>query len=61
MKARLEVYNVLGQCVSTLVDAHLEAGEHTYQFSASGRSSGIYFYRLQAGEVNVTKKMVFMK
>jgi len=64
--ARLAVYNVLGQEVVTLVDAHQAAGAHEIVWSgvdAGGRavSSGLYFYRLQAGEFSETKKMVLMR
>jgi flagellar hook assembly protein FlgD len=62
----LEVYNVLGQRVVTLVDGYREAGEHFVQWNstdASGNqvSSGVYFYRLVAGQFVETKKMVLLK
>ena len=61
----LIVYNSLGQEAARLVSAGLEAGSYTYNFDASGYSSGIYFYRLsatsEAGEYSETKRMVFIK
>ncbi len=60
-KAELEVFNVLGQRVATLVNEVLPAGEHTVTFDASLQPSGIYFYRLTHNEGSETKKMVFLK
>ncbi len=57
----LEVFNVLGQQVKTLVDEHREAGMHEVEFDASGISSGIYFYRITADQFTDSKKMVLMK
>ncbi len=62
----LEIYNVLGQHVATLVDDYREAGEHLVQWDsrdAGGQqvSSGIYLYRLQAGELVEMKKMLLLK
>jgi PKD repeat protein len=58
---RLEVFNVAGQRVATLVDEHCEAGLHSVEFNASGLSSGIYFYRLTAGDVTQHRKMILLK
>ena len=60
-KARLAVYNVLGQEVAVLVDRHLPAGTHAFEFDASNRPSGIYFYRLSHPEGIETKKMTLIK
>jgi hypothetical protein len=57
----LEVYNVAGEKVATLVKDHKTAGEHTVTFDAANYSSGIYFYRLNSGNVQLTRKMVLMK
>ncbi len=59
--ASLKVYNVLGQEVSTLFSGIQKAGDHYATFDASHFASGVYFYRLQAGNFNSTKKMVLMK
>ena len=58
---RLEIYNVLGQRVSMLVDDKQIAGAHQVTFDASTLSSGVYFYRLQAGGKVIVKKMLLMK
>ena len=58
---RLTVYNVLGQQVSVLVDARQSAGSHQVTFNASQLASGLYFYRLRAGNKVFVKKMLLMK
>ena len=58
---KLEVYNVLGQLVETLVDEHLPVGYHAVEYDASNQTSGIYFYRLLHQEGTETKKMVLVK
>jgi hypothetical protein len=57
----LKVFNVLGMEVATLFSGIQDAGNHGATFDATKFSSGVYFYRLQAGSVSITKKMVFMK
>jgi hypothetical protein len=57
----LKVYNVLGLEVATLVNGHQEAGSYAVSFNALGLSSGVYFYRLEAGSLNSTKKLILMK
>lgn len=58
---RIELFNILGQRVATLVDAELGAGNHTIQFDGSEYASGIYLYRMQAGDFTETRKMVLLK
>jgi len=57
----LKIYNILGEEVITLVDEFKETGNHSVQFNANNFSSGIYFYRLQAGSFIETKKMILIK
>ena len=62
----LIIYNILGQKVRTLVNQPLEPGEHSIVWNGTdnkGRSvaSGIYFYRMKAGNYSETKKMVLKK
>jgi methionine-rich copper-binding protein CopC len=57
---------VLGQKVKTLVNRQLEAGTHTAVWNATDEnghsvSSGVYFYRLRAGNFSETKKMMILK
>ncbi len=60
---KLELYDVLGRKVATLVDARQNAGSYRYALDASRFSlaSGVYFYRLQAGDFVQTRKMVLTK
>ncbi len=58
---KLEVFNILGQKVASLVNRRMEAGLHTINFNATNLSSGVYFYRLQAGNFVQTKKMMLVK
>lgn len=62
----LSIYNVLGQEVRTLLNASMEAGNHSVTWDGrDGRgsqvSSGVYFYRITAGSFNATKKMLLLK
>ncbi|HTR80538.1 MAG TPA: T9SS type A sorting domain-containing protein, partial [Bacteroidota bacterium] len=57
----LKVYNVLGQEVATLFEGVQQIGTHTAVFDGSKFTSGVYFYRLQAGTNSMTKKLVLMK
>jgi hypothetical protein len=57
----LKVFNVLGNEIATLIDEYKPAGKYDVQFIASDLPSGIYFYKLQAGNFVETKKMVLIK
>ena len=57
----LTIVNILGQQVAQLVNGGMQAGYHQVQFDGSGLSSGVYFYRLQAGEFMQTKRLVLLK
>ena len=58
---RIDIYNVLGQRVTRLVDEVKEAGKHIVVWDGSGAASGLYFYRFQTGEYVETKKMLLLK
>jgi len=60
-KVVLKVYDVLGNEVATLVNEEKSSGNYEVEFNASGLTSGIYFYQLQAGSFVETKKMVLLK
>jgi hypothetical protein len=57
----LKVYSMLGKEIATLVNEQTPIGEYTVEWNAEGQPSGIYFYRLCAGNFVDTKKMIIMK
>ncbi|HID38161.1 MAG TPA: T9SS type A sorting domain-containing protein, partial [Calditrichaeota bacterium] len=58
---KIEVFNIVGQKIATLVDGFISAGYHNVQFDASVYASGIYLYRIQAGKFQQIKRMLLMK
>jgi hypothetical protein len=57
----LTVFNTLGQQVAQLQNGEQEAGYHEVRFDADRLSSGVYFYRMQAGEFVATKRLLFLQ
>jgi hypothetical protein len=57
----LRVYDILGREVATLVDEYKKSGSYQVMFDASGLSSGVYFYRLDASGKIVQRKMLLVK
>ena len=60
-KVLLKIYDVLGREVKTLVNEIRSAGVHEIEFNASSLASGIYFYRISAGNYSDIKKIVLLK
>jgi hypothetical protein len=65
-QASLVIYNILGEKVKILVDQSMEAGVHTVHWNGKDQAgnpvaSGIYFYKLTAGDLFLAKKMVLTK
>ena len=60
-KVTLKIYNNVGQLVATLVNELQNAGEHRVTFNAGKLASGVYFYKIEAGAFNQTKKLILMK
>ena len=58
---RLSVYDMLGREVSVLVNERRNAGVHEVKFDGSNLASGVYFYRLTAGDFVQSKKLVLVK
>jgi hypothetical protein len=58
---KLIVYDILGKEIAVLVDSKQIAGTHHTQWNAEGLPSGVYYYRLQAGSLTETKKLVLLK
>ncbi len=57
----VEIYNVSGQKVDTLVNDFLDAGKHSVVWDASGLSNGVYFYTVKSGDFSKTMKMTLLK
>ena len=57
----LNIYNVLGELVSTLVNEQMKPGYYEYGLDATNLASGVYLYKLQAGSFVETKKMILLK
>jgi hypothetical protein len=59
--ARIEIFNVAGRRVATLIDRMMPAGEHAVPWNAAGHASGVYFCRLTQGGRSVISKMVLLQ
>ena len=57
----LKVYDMLGSEITALVNEEKSAGEYHVDFNASGLSSGIYFFKISAGEFTAVRKMLLLK
>ncbi|MDW7680195.1 MAG: T9SS type A sorting domain-containing protein, partial [bacterium] len=60
-KVKLDILNMLGQKVTTLLNEQRSAGVHQLTFDAAGLPSGIYLYRLQAGSYVQTRKILLIR
>ncbi|HEX2786590.1 MAG TPA: S41 family peptidase [Ignavibacteria bacterium] len=60
-KVTLKVYDLTGREVATLADEFMTAGYHVVTFNAINLSSGVYFYKLEAGDFSAVKKMMLIK
>ena len=60
-KVRLQVFDINGRLVRTLVDARQNAGTYQYDFKAEKIASGLYFYRINAGSFAAVKKMLLVR
>ena len=58
---KIEVFNILGQKVATLLDERKSAGYHAVEFDGSNLSSGVYFYKIQADAFSRVRKMLLIK
>jgi len=56
----LSIYNTLGELVSTLINEEMKAGYYEYELNASNIASGVYLYRIKAGDFVESKKMVLL-
>jgi hypothetical protein len=60
-KVTIKIYDILGREVVTLVNEVKEAGYYSAEFDGSSLASGVYFYKLTAGDYSATKKMLLVK
>ena len=60
-EVNLSIYNILGEKVATVVSGYQDAGLHSIEWDASDFATGVYFYRLQAGNFSNIRKMVLIK
>lgn len=57
----LKVYDALGKEVASLINSRMEPGKHSVKFDGASMSSGVYFYKINAGRFTETKKMILIK
>ncbi len=60
-KVKIEVFNLLGQKIKTLFNKQMVAGSHQIKYGAYNLPSGVYLYRIEAGEYQEVKKMVLLR
>lgn len=58
---KLSVYNTIGEEIAVLINEPLKAGVYKYSFDASALNSGVYFYRMSAGDFSETRRMILVK
>lgn len=57
----LDIYNLLGETIETLVSENLVEGSHTYTWNATNQPSGVYFYQLRGAQFSQTRKMLLVR
>ncbi|MCB0731428.1 MAG: T9SS type A sorting domain-containing protein, partial [Ignavibacteriae bacterium] len=60
-KVRIDLYDILGRKVKTVINKEMNSGNHFVSLSSEGLSSGVYFYRFQSNDSMQTKKMIILK
>ena len=60
-RVKIKIYDVLGREVNTIIDKEMPSGKHEVKFNALNYASGVYFYRLEAGNFIEVKKMILLK
>jgi hypothetical protein len=60
-EVKIKIYDIVGKVVKVLVDRYMKAGYHEIEFNAQNIASGVYFYRIEAGDFVDVKKMIFLK
>ncbi len=59
--AKLDIYNIIGESIASLINREMVRGNHVVSFNASNLPSGIYFYKLEQGNQSALKKMILLK
>ena len=57
----IDIYNITGQKIKTLLNGSMNAGEHSIKWDAGGCSAGVYFYKVKAGKYEKTTKMTLVR
>ncbi|MDP8220979.1 MAG: T9SS type A sorting domain-containing protein [Candidatus Stygibacter frigidus] len=57
----MEIYNIKGQKIDTVLEQQMSAGAHSVIWNAEGQNSGIYFLRFEAGDQCDVKKVILLK
>jgi hypothetical protein len=60
-EVKLNVYSLTGELVATLINSEMNSGWHEINFDSKGLTSGVYIYRIQAGQFGYSRKMIVMK
>lgn len=60
-RVTIEIYNVLGQKITTLVDDYYQNGKYTVSWDASSQASGVYYYRVRSGDSSKVRSMTLLK
>ncbi len=60
-KVKIEIFNLLGQRIKTVFNQPMSAGSHEVEFTAMDLPSGVYLYRIEAGEYRKVKKMILLR
>ncbi|MCK5077109.1 MAG: T9SS type A sorting domain-containing protein, partial [Calditrichia bacterium] len=60
-KVKIEVYNLFGQKIETLLNKPMPAGSHEVEFTANNLPSGLYFCRMSTGKFKQVKKMILLR
>jgi hypothetical protein len=58
---RIEVFDILGRRVETIMDSYISPGDYSVRFSSHNLSTGIYFYKIHAGEFSSTRKFMVVR
>jgi len=58
---KLEIFNAIGETVKTIEQGMLKAGNHSVSINAAGMNSGVYYYKISAGNYSAVRKMIVMK